>query len=293
MKRSSLPPLTQTIRKLFGWDSQGWWGKNAPPCYNNHGRTRTPTSGWETPDTAGVPSDLHELIMKSKSGAALLHKTTTCCVELPHLQFGGSTAVDLILQPGSHLKSGERSLCSHTQPNKGAESYLQWNPHKPAAGPQMWELPFITVEPGWETFNSFPCRIHLLRLCTSSRTGQEADQWFDHSPFLPCCFSVLAERWMALPCPPVCGNFRSGKFPSVLIRATSSSAYRGKKNKNMQDNQDFSFRLHELKDRRKSRRQEDMLSVGINTVIRFLAERKMKILIPLCAMRMKLGPCDQ
>lgn len=66
-----------------------------------------------------------------------------------------------------------------------------------------------------------------------------------------------------------------------------------KKNKNMQDNQDFSFRLHELKDRRKSRRQEDMLSVGINTVIRFLAERKMKILIPLCAMRMKLGPCDQ
>lgn len=47
---------------------------------------------------------------------------------------------------------------------------------------------------------------------------------FDDSPFLPCCFNVLAERWIELPCPPVCGNFRSGKFPSVLILATSSSA---------------------------------------------------------------------
>lgn len=28
---------------------------------------------------------------------------------------------------------------------------------------------------------------------------------------------------MAFPCPPVCGNFRSGRFPSVLILATSSS----------------------------------------------------------------------
>lgn len=43
------------------------------------------------------------------------------------------------------------------------------------------------------------------------------------SPFLPCCFSVLADRWMALPWPPVCGNLRSGRFPSVLILATSSS----------------------------------------------------------------------
>lgn len=44
------------------------------------------------------------------------------------------------------------------------------------------------------------------------------------SPFLPCCFNVFAERWMELPCPPVCGNLRSGKLPSVLILATSSSA---------------------------------------------------------------------
>lgn len=77
---------------------------------------------------------------------------------------------------------------------------------------------------------------------------------------------------MALPCPPVCGNFRSGKFPSVLIRATSSSAEREReKQKRARQqfliNQDFSFRLHELKDRRKSLRQEDMLSVVINTVI--------------------------
>lgn len=44
------------------------------------------------------------------------------------------------------------------------------------------------------------------------------------SPLRPCCFSVLAERRMAFPCPPVCGNFKSGRFPSVLILATSSSA---------------------------------------------------------------------
>lgn len=64
------------------------------------------------------------------------------------------------------------------------------------------------------------------------------DQWkqiqrFVYSPFRPCCFSVLAERWIELPCPPVCGNFRSGKFPSVLILATSSSART--QNKSQQD----------------------------------------------------------
>lgn len=57
----------------------------------------------------------------------------------------------------------------------------------------------------------------LLPGCTAAECGR-------YEPFLPCCFKVLADRWMEFPWPPVWGNLRSGRDPSVLILATSSSA---------------------------------------------------------------------
>lgn len=92
---------------------------------------------------------------------------------------------------------------------------------------------------------------------------------FAYSPFLPCCFSVLADRWMELPCPPVCGNFRSGRFPSVLILATSSSA--GVKNNHMHGSINHIFCDVEANERTRRSRSDQVGVAATDTFHAFLS----------------------
>lgn len=86
--------ITHTHEKKTIWALHYWTTRKYPPPYlPGHRRTWTESSSWEPQRTASVLSDLHELKIKSKNGAALPQKTTTYGVQLPHLQFGGSPSV--------------------------------------------------------------------------------------------------------------------------------------------------------------------------------------------------------